>query len=196
MPSWSTSSGSTPICSMPCAGPARACRPRGATTASHQVLLRIIVHMQQTVIQRTEQPLPAEDRTHRRQANGLHARAKELLAREANPAQKKVLDANVAAQEVTLKAADLYRRLSHRAARHAGGGARPHAASAGGLREHLRDGEALGRSLRDAQPLGRRVRHRARRHRAAARTLPERRDPRGDREAHDQAAGAGGLTRW
>jgi hypothetical protein len=76
----------------------------------HQVLLRIVVHMQQTVIQRTELLyLPKIDRI-AAQANGLHARAKELLARETNPAQKKVLDANVAAQEVTLKAADLYRR--------------------------------------------------------------------------------------
>jgi hypothetical protein len=76
----------------------------------HQVLLRIVVHMQQTIIQRTESLyLPKIDRI-AAQANGLHARAKELLVREVNPAQKRVLDANVAAQEVTLKAADLYRR--------------------------------------------------------------------------------------
>lgn len=76
----------------------------------HPVLLRVVVHMQQTVLQRTEQLyLPKIDRI-AGQANGLRARARELLARETNPGQKAVLDANVAAQDLTLRAADLYRR--------------------------------------------------------------------------------------
>jgi hypothetical protein len=76
----------------------------------HQVLLRIVVHLQQTVIQRTEQLyLPKIERI-AGQANGLRVRAKELLARETNPGQKKVLDANAAAQDLTLRAAELYRR--------------------------------------------------------------------------------------
>ena len=75
----------------------------------HVVLLKIVVRMQSSVLQRTEQQyLPKIDRI-AQQTTALRAEVQALLAREADPAQRKVLEANGAAQDITLRAAQLYR---------------------------------------------------------------------------------------